>query len=67
MVTGSVEPAVRAGSSKEWTLEQSPECTRLITAQSSSSPGPVTCCKCRLSSCWQCWAGLERNSKGHLA
>ena len=27
-----MELAVRAGSSKEWTLRQRPECTRLITA-----------------------------------
>ena len=37
--TGNVEPAVRADPSEEPTPEQRPQCTRLITPRSSSSPG----------------------------
>lgn len=66
--TGNVEPAVRAGPSEEPTPEQRPQCTRLITPRSSSSPGLSHHCHldaspaCPLlqvwqpSSWWQGWA-----------
>ena len=66
-----MELAVRAGSSKEWTLEQRPECTRLITAfVIILRPKDKPCLpllRVQQPGRRQGRAGLERDSQGQLA